>query len=235
MWLPRFINLMCGIKGMKILHIHAKSTIKVDLSKIKDKLPEKLLLFTTAQYIDQIKDMQKQIGAKIIKPKRSHTINKGQILGCSRISGDELLGQDAILFVGDGEFHPQAAADTLLDVFCYNPKTEKLTKLDRSYIKKIQNKKRLALNTFYRSKDIGIIVTTKHGQSRMKFIDKIKSQFSDKNFYILISETLNISGLNDFSFCQCFINTACPRIGIDDSCDKPILNVEDLDELNVNW
>lgn len=220
---------------MEILHIHAKAARTVDLSGIKDKLPEKVLLFTTVQYIDQIDEMKSQINAKVIKPKNSHTQMEGQILGCSKLTDEELVDTDAILYVGDGLFHPQATANDKIKVFCYNPKNEVLTELDENFFENTQKKKRLGLNSFYMSENIGVLITTKHGQSRMRFLDKIKETFPKKNFYPIVFDTINFQSLEDFNFLECFINTACPRIGVDDTLPKPCVNVADLEELNLDW
>ena len=220
---------------MKVLHIHAKALKTVDLSRVKDKLPKNLLLFTTVQYIDQLDIMAKQVGAKVIKPKISHTLYPGQILGCTELTPEELAGIDAILYVGDGVFHPQATANAAVDVYCYDPRNDELTKLDASYYDTLMRRKKAGLNMFYRSKDVGVLITLKSGQGRIGFLTRIKRQFPDKNFYPLIFDTLDIGKLEDFNFIECYVNTACPRIGVDDTLPKPCVNVQDISELNLIW
>jgi 2-(3-amino-3-carboxypropyl)histidine synthase len=223
---------------MKILHIPCKSTLKVDLSQIKSKLKGKILLFTTVQYVEQIDEMRKQLGAEncsVIKPKDSHAKYAGQILGCTKLSKDEISGFDAILFVGDGLFHPIALSNEDIDVYCYNPKSNHLQKLDETHFKNIEKKKKLGLNTFYRSKKIGVLISTKPGQKRLDAIDVLKKNYPDKEFFGILFDTIDFSRLLDFNFIECFVNTACPRIGVDDELPMPCINISDLEELKYKW
>ncbi|MFA6089035.1 MAG: diphthamide synthesis protein, partial [Candidatus Woesearchaeota archaeon] len=175
---------------MKIVYIPTVSKTKPDLSSIKAKLPSKVLLFTTAQYLPYLEDMKKQIGGHVIKPKLSHTSNLGQILGCTKLSKDDVLGYDAILYVGDGVFHPIALSNDLIDVFCFNPRSKEFTKLDENYFSKIEKKKKLGLNKFYRSKEIGVLISTKFGQKRTGLMSALEKNYPDKHFYGIIFDTL---------------------------------------------
>ena len=223
---------------MNTIYIPAKSKLTVDLSQIKSKLGGKILLFTTVQYIEQIDKMREQIGkdnCDILTPKESHAKFAGQILGCTKLLDDEIKDYDAILFVGDGLFHPIALSNDIIDVFCFNPRTKELTKLDDNYFKKIKSKKKSGMNSFYRAKKVGVLVSTKIGQKRIDAIDVLKKYYPDKEFFGIIFDTIDFSRLEDFNFIECFVNTACPRIGVDDELPKPCVNISDLEELNYKW
>ena len=55
----------------------------------------------------------------------------------------------------------------------------------------------------------------------------------EKQAYIFMANTIDFVQLNNFPFVQCWVNSACPRIGLDDKnkVDKPIVNLEDVFEL----
>jgi diphthamide biosynthesis enzyme Dph1/Dph2-like protein len=45
-----------------------------------------------------------------------------------------------------------------------------------------------------------------------------------------VADTLDFAGLENFPFVECFVNTACPRIGYDEweNLRKPIINADDV-------
>ena len=102
-----------------------------------------------------------------------------------------------------------------------------MTKKDSEIIRK---RLTAAKTAFFMSKNIGVLVTTKQGQNKLSEFMKIKNNYKDKNFYFLVNNNLEPEKLEDFSFIECFVNTACERIAIDDykKFRKPIINFEEL-------
>jgi diphthamide biosynthesis enzyme Dph1/Dph2-like protein len=101
----------------------------------------------------------------------------------------------------------------------------------------IQKRKKGRILTFLTSKNIGIIVTTKRGQNNSKkaelLEDRILKKWPDKKVYMLLCSELNFSELENFNFVDIYVNTACSRIGHDDTIrsPKPIINMSDVEEL----
>ena len=124
---------------MEIIHVEVKYSKKIELPKeLIDFLPNKLILFTTIQYIHQLENIIKQLGNKeVILLKPRHTCYKGQILGCSNTKIEE---EGDILYIGDGLFHPKAILlKNNKKVHVFNPKSKEikvLTQLDVEKIKK---------------------------------------------------------------------------------------------------
>jgi len=215
---------------MKTLFIEARSDIEIRLSE-KDlaKLPKELALFTTVQFIDNIPALKSQLEKHNIKVKlfkSKHCKYYGQLLGCSI----DKFPTDAFLYIGDGRFHPIALAlKNNKPVFTYNPFTKKLEKLDDIDIKKIQGKQKGALLKFHTSKEIGVLISLKPGQFLLKEALKLQKKYKEKNFYLLLFETLDFSQLENFPFIECYVNTACPRLMDDyDKFTKPLINIDDL-------
>ncbi len=218
---------------MKTLFIEAKSSKKISLPKeLIASLPKHVALFTTVQFIDNSKSIIKQlkkanIDVEIIRP--DHCVYDCQLLGCSikRFEKDV----DAFLYVGDGEFHPKALMlKNEKPVFVYNPFSDKHFKLDKEEVEILKKKQKGAMLKFLTSKEIGILITTKPGQYNMKAAENLKKNHADKNFYLIVADTIDFNSLQDFPFIECFVNTACPRIGYDDSIKlpKPVINVEEI-------
>ena len=128
-------------------------------------------------------------------------------------------------------FHPK----TLMlinqkPVFTYNPFSKKLKKLNKGDIESIKQRTKAALMKFVVSKDVGIIISQKHGQNRLSEAKKLKVLFPEKDFYFFIADTIELAGLANFPFVDVWVNTACPRIGYDDqeSLNRPIINLDDV-------
>ncbi len=206
--------------------------------ELVERLPEKVCLFATIQYLDQIEDVRKELeeaGVEVETLRAGHGKYEGQLLGCTT----EKIGTDAdaFLYVGDGFFHPQ----TLLvrntkPVYRYNPKTERVKKFTRDdkRVKKFLKRKKSALSAFHREEEIGVLVTTKYGQSRVEESLKLKEKYPGKRFTYLLADTINPSLLEDFPHVECFVNTACPQISISEyqKMPKPVINIR---ELGMEW
>jgi len=217
---------------MKKLFVHAKYTKEISLpAVVLKKLPNTIALFTTAQFVEQLPKIKKQleenrIKVNLIRPK--HTTVKGQILGCNV----DRFNADSFLFIGDGDFHPLALAyANNATVYTFNPFSKKLSNVDKSHAKKLQKTKEIALKKFYMSNTIGVLISTKPGQNRLKKAQELKTRL-DKKTYLLISDSINPQSLVDFPFIECFVNTACPRISYDDfkKFPKPVIDYQDLVE-----
>ena len=122
--------------------MHAKYTGKVDLNKIElDKLPKKLGIVTTTQFLDNIKDIinyLKNNGKEVFIEKEKQR-NEGQLLGCDVGAASKIQDKvDAFFYVGSGEFHPLGVAlQTNKEVFTFNPVSSVFSKLNKDEIEKM--------------------------------------------------------------------------------------------------
>ena len=89
----------------------------------------------------------------------------------------------------------------------------------------ISKKEKEIFLKFHTSKNIGVFITTKWGQSYLDSALKLKEKYPDKNFYFFIGDNFNDNEMENFPFCEMWINSACPRIGQDDVIrhKKPVL------------
>ncbi|OVE74549.1 hypothetical protein BVX95_02150 [archaeon D22] len=219
---------------MKMHFFEAKDDLKTVLpEELIKKLPKNIILFTTVQHIGQLENIKRQLSDFNVKTEKvPHTKYEGQILGCSIKKIDD--SADAFLYIGDGEFHPKALVlKNEKPVIAYNPYTQKIREYHEKDIGDLKKKQKAGLVKFHVSDNIGVLVTLKPGQNRLKRAQKLKEKFPDKNFYILVADTIDFGSLEDFNYIDCFVNTACPRIGYDDTIKigKPVINLEELDEL----
>jgi 2-(3-amino-3-carboxypropyl)histidine synthase len=217
---------------MKKIFLEARYTGEVKIPKDAAGMPDKIGLFTTTQYIGSVKDIKSQLqamGKSVRLFKARHVKYAGQILGCSI---EEFLGIDALLFVGDGVFHPIGlAVKNNLPVYTFNPKTGTMGRINDAMKRKYQKARDYAIKRYYMSEDVGILVSLKPGQLALKKALGLKKKL-DKRCYVILSDNIDFERLENFNFIDCYINTACPRISYDDyrRMGKPILHVEDIQE-----
>jgi len=213
------------IKVTKILRDHLKKT-----------KPKSIDLFASTQFTS-IEDFLKEIKRLKIKvniQKVKRTNKPLQILGCDCYpdSFEKDLKSDMILYLGDGMFHPKAlilATEKPITVF--DPISDKIKIVDRKDMQKELNKKKANLKRYLNADKIGILVTIKPGQQYFLAAKKLKQDLEKegKNAYVFIDDTLNPMNYENYPFIQCWVNTACPRIGTDDivNINQPMINLRD--------
>ena len=221
---------------MKAIFIHTKYTGKVDLSKIEvDKLPAKLGLITTTQFLNKINEIKEYLlrNDKEVFSDKEKQRNEGQLLGCDVGAATSIQNYvDAYLYIGSGEFHPLGVAmQTKKDVFVFNPVSGIFDKLDTEDIEKYKKIKKIRYMEFLSADNIGIMVTIKPGQYSYRKAVEIKEKLDKKGkkCFIFVFDTLDASEMDNFPFIDFWINTACPRI----ADDKDKKNVIDMNELEI--
>jgi len=80
------------------------------------------------------------------------------------------------------------------------------------------------------SEIIGVFVTTKWGQEYKNTALKLKEKHPGKKFYFFIGDNFADIEIENFPWVECWVNTACPRIGQDDILrhKKPVVNIKDI-------
>jgi 2-(3-amino-3-carboxypropyl)histidine synthase len=223
---------------MKVVHVEAKLKSKVNLpAELINKLPRRLIVFTTIQLLDSLTGIISSLekaGKEPMIVKTNHTRHEGQLLGCNIEQYSEYTDKefDAFLYVGDGLFHPKALAwkNEGKKVYTYDPFTDKFSEIKKEDIEQLKKKHNAAISKFIMSKKIGVLITTKPGQHMLKKALKLKEQYQDKEFFFFLDNTFDFGSLEDFPFVEVWVNTACPRIGFDDSIrmSKPLVNIDEI-------
>ncbi|MFP4655718.1 MAG: diphthamide biosynthesis enzyme Dph2, partial [Methanohalobium sp.] len=138
----------------------------------------------------------------------------GQVLGCNFSSAD-INECDEYLYIGSGEFHPIGVSlATGKPVTVADPFTDKTYYVDPS---KILRQRSAVIAKSLDSSVFGIVISTKVGQYRMELARSLKelAKKYGKIAYILNMDLVTPEQLLQFKV-DAFVNTACPRIAIDD-------------------
>lgn len=219
---------------MKNLFIEVKYEGEMNFTKeLLDKTPKRLVLCTSIQYIDFL-DQAKQFLEKAEKEvqffQSRHGQYPGQILGCDIFKFNPEKEFDAFVYIGDGLFHPTALLfSNEKPVYLYCPRGETLKELDGGYLSKLKKKQMGRFAKFLESKNVGVLVTRKPGQNQSLAVEKFREEMvgRGKNVFVFLTDSIDISKLEDFNFIDSWINTGCPRIVQDFNC----LNLRDLKEI----
>lgn len=208
---------------MERLFIEAESDVDVKEVVKQVKFDGKLGLVTTVQHLHKLKEVQELFPNSIIA---------GQILGCDVSNALKIKDQvDAFLYIGSGNFHPiEIAMQINKRVLTADPFTGKVEEITEEQITKRKNQVKAAYTKFLASDKIGILVSTKEGQCGMAAANKLKEKYNEKQCFIFTFETLDFSELENFTDIECWVNTACPRMAVEDyeKFNKPVINVKEL-------
>ncbi|MBS3080182.1 diphthamide synthesis protein [Candidatus Pacearchaeota archaeon] len=233
---------------MRILFIEAKYEKPVYLTDnlrkyLKNKKTKSIALFASVQFsnLDNfIKEIEKlKIKVNITKAKRTSSVL--QILGCDCYKDTfkvPIIEQsDLILYVGDGLFHPKALLlsqiknEKIKPVIIYNPIAKDIRELTEKDIEQQLKKMKANLRKYLNAEKIGILVSIKPGQQYLALAKKLKEQLvkEGKKPYIFVDNTFDLNALENYPFIQCWVNTACPRIGTDDiiNIEQPMINIRE--------
>jgi len=101
------------------------------------------------------------------------------------------------------------------------------SKISEKEVQKMEQKEKGMYLKYLHSEKIGILVTNKPGQQRLKNALRYLKSLKEKKGYIFISNDLNTKEFENFQI-NCWVNTACPRM---DLTDGEIINLEKLQRL----
>ncbi|MFQ5553722.1 MAG: diphthamide biosynthesis enzyme Dph2, partial [Thermoplasmata archaeon] len=161
------------------------------------------------------------------------TAYEAQLLGCDVHPAREVDGRvDAFLYVGTGDFHPLGVAlATQTRVVVADPFTEEVR--DLAKVKdRVLRTRHAAITLAQEADSFGILISRKVGQYRMALARKIKALLESRGrkAYLLLMDTVSPELLQGYRV-EAFVNTACPRIAIDDAAryEKPMLTCPELE------
>jgi len=211
-------------KKINVLYIEGKSKLKdedyfIDSNFIKT-LPKEVLLAYSVQFKGQAQAMRNALEKNKIR-----ILGFKQVLGCTKLAEKEK--RCPILLIGNGMFHAlNLAVQSRHPVLLYSNGSSRL--IGKKDIESIEKKKSAALSKFFSLDEIGILVSTKPGQEKLKEAEKLKEKilkkYPQKKVFIFISDSINMHEFQNFGI-EIFINTACPGLALDSA---KILNADDI-------
>lgn len=195
---------------MKVMFIEAKKKQETSLKSLDlNILPNKIFLAYSIQYKEIAEKLKKLLGNRVVGFK--------QVLGCSI-----LKSRAPILLVGSGRFHAIQLALQGNKVYILE---DKIRELDKKEIEELKIKKKVALSRFLAAERIGILVSSKPGQEKLKkaLILKKKLEKRGKEASVFLADNIRLEELENYNI-DAWVNTACPGL----SSDSRILGLDEL-------
>jgi 2-(3-amino-3-carboxypropyl)histidine synthase len=193
-------------------------------------------LVTTVQHIHEIgkaKDALLKEGKKVVIGDAGQLSYPGQVTGCNYSNVKAVTDQvDAFLFVGGGKFHALGIALTAAKPMVVADPYEKRAFSVESEAGKMRRQRMANVSEAKKAQNFGILIGLKPGQMRLQRAIEIKGKLQDKgkNAVVFALKEITPEVLMQFSMIDAFVNTACPRIVLDDASrfSKPILTMNEV-------
>ena len=195
----------------------------------------KLGLVGSIQHLHILEDYKAKLekaGFEVIIPEGGTRLTfPGQVLGCNYSGDSDEIGH--YLFLGSGDFHPIGLVlHTGKPLAVLDPYTREAGELNLNSIERTLRQRFGLIMASSDAKSFGILIGEKPGQMRRSLALRMKRMIErhGKKGYLLALEHIG-PDLIDFYPVDAFVNTACPRIAIDDSVRyaKPLITPFELE------
>ena len=221
------------------LYVEARAVIPVN-SAVEKALPllakwRRIGLVTNVQHVqtlDEVREILTRAGKTVVVGDTRRLTYPGQVIGCDYSNAVSVVKDiDAFLFIGGGVFHalgvalstskPTVVADPFEDrAFSVENEAERTLKQRWAIIEQAR-----------KAKTFAVLVGTKPGQKRWETALQMKQALEEtgKSPCMLAAKEITPEVLMEFPTIDAFVNTACPRVSLDDAdrFRKPVLTVNE--------
>ena len=189
-------------------------------------VPKRLGLVVSVQHLDLLDPLNEALVRHGYDPRIGQGDHRlayaAQALGCNYTSAEAVEAEvDAFLFVGTGRFHPLGLALAVAQpVWSIDPLQNLLEPaIDRA---SLVRRRQLLVASVRDARTWGILASTFAGQSRMPMAATLqeRARARGREAEILVFDRLDSRDLEGRAF-DAYVNTACPRIALDDSPNYP--------------
>jgi 2-(3-amino-3-carboxypropyl)histidine synthase len=222
------------------LYLEARATLPVDAA-VAAALPllaecSRVGLATTVQHVqtlDAVRELLTRAGKTVEVGDARRLPYAGQVVGCDFSNAKSIAGEvDAFLFVGGGKFHAIGVAlATSKPTVIADPYSGAAYKVEKE-AQKILKQRFTSIQEAKNARSFGVLVSLKPGQQHFEEALKIKeaAEKLGKTACLLAIREIHPDVLAEFPTIDAYINTACPRIAIDDAdkFKKPVLTVSEF-------
>jgi 2-(3-amino-3-carboxypropyl)histidine synthase len=224
--------------GGNVLYIEARYDHGLGgIGDLADGLPGKVGIIAAVQYVGLIPQMKAALeaaGRTVSVSRGDERITyPGQVLGCNCSSAETISGEvDGFVFIGEGDFHPLAAALSVRkDVWVFDPISKASRKMDAIRDRTLR-RRFAAIQSASDAASFLVIVCSKSGQRRDSAAAAAAERIaaSGRKAYVAVMDEITPERLSRYSV-DAYVSTACPRIALDDSVryGRPMLTLTELD------
>ncbi len=178
----------------------------------------RIALIASAQYawkLEEVKEVLEERGYEVeLKEGSGRVKMPGQVLGCNyTVLRDSKA--EAVLFVGDGLFHPIGAKIyTGKKVYRFSPLDKEFEEVE---VEDFLKRRMLSVSKAMEAEKGAILVSRKIGQKRLRLAMELKEKADGvgKRVDVIYLDEITPEKMANFLYGY-FVNTACPRISYDD-------------------
>jgi 2-(3-amino-3-carboxypropyl)histidine synthase len=221
------------------IYVEARATIKVD-DAVEKALPSldkwrRIGLATTVQHVqtlDNAKEILLHAGKTVVIGDAGNMNHPGQVVGCDYSNAKSIANDvEAFLFIGGGRFHALGVAlSTSKPTIVADPYEKKVFSVDED-AKKTLKQRWASIEEAKKAKTFAVLIGLKPGQKRLEEALGIKERLekNGRKTYLFAIRNVTPEALMNFPTVDAYVNTACPRLSLDDISEfrKPILTVNE--------
>ena len=222
-----------------IVYVEARAKVGI-IEVLKKAVPcleawKNIGLVTTVQHVHQLDSMKKLLedaGKTVFVGNSSPTKHPGQVIGCDFGNAQSVSKEvEAYLFVGGGRFHAMGVVIATGKPTIIADPYEALAYPIHEDARRVIMQRWGNLFGAKEAKNFGILISLKSGQIRLKAALEIKKKLEQngRKATLLALREVTPNALMQFPSIDAFVNTACPRLSLDDAphFNKPLLSTKE--------
>jgi len=221
--------------------IYIEARAKVDIKEAVEKALQHLRdwknigLVTTVQHIHRLneaKDLLRKAGKSVKIGDAGRMKYEGQVIGCD-FSNAKSVSKDAeaFLFIGGGRFHALGVALATGKPTIIADPYEKRAFPIHGEVKTILKQRWASICEAKEAERFAILIGLKSGQRRLREAMELKEKMEKigKSVTLLAIREITPEALMQFPEIDAFINTACPRVSLNDTkrFQKPLITLNE--------
>lgn len=221
------------------IYVEARPTLNVEAA-VEKALPmlekwHKIGLATTVQHVqtlDEVREILIRNGKTVAIGDARRLNYPGQVIGCDYSNAISIAKDvEAFLFIGGGRFHALGVAvSTSKPTMVVDPYDCEAFSVDAE-AEKIFKQRWASIEETRKAKTFAVLVGLKPGQKRLEEALQLKEALEEKEktAYLFAVKDITPEVLMEFPSVDAFVNTACPRVSLDDAVKfrKPILTINE--------
>jgi 2-(3-amino-3-carboxypropyl)histidine synthase len=230
---------MVKYERVPTVYVEARATVKVD-DVVEKALPllekwRKIGLATTVQHVqalDGVRETLIRAGKTVVVGDAGRLSYAGQVVGCNYSNAKSIAKDvEAFLFIGGGQFHALGVTlSTSKPTIIADPYEKRAYSIDEE-ADRIIKQRWASIEEARKASVFAVLVGLKPGQKRFEEALEVKQKLEEKGkaAFVFVSEEVTSEMLMEFPMIDAYVNTACPRISLDDASgfSKPVLTVNE--------
>jgi 2-(3-amino-3-carboxypropyl)histidine synthase len=230
------------LKHERVPTIYVEARVALSVNEVLEKaLPilkewRRIGLVTTVQHVqtlDSVRETLVRAGKTVVIGDAGRLEYPGQVIGCDYSNAKSIAKDvDGFLFVGGGRFHALGVAlSTMKPTVVADPYSREVFPVGDD-AEKIMRQRWRSLEAAGKVKTFGVLVGLKPGQRSLDQALQLKLKLEAKGkvaCLFAINEVLP-EALSEFPTVGAYVNTACPRLSIEDAqrFDVPVLSKNEV-------